>query len=66
MASSYLKTYPVPQGFYEILADLTHDILRDQPTNIVEYAALYFERRDKSFTINHKYFDFYIGITMQV
>jgi hypothetical protein len=42
MASKYLNSYPVPQGFYEILADLTHDILRDQPTNIVEYAALFF------------------------
>jgi len=42
MASKYLNSYPVPQGFYEILADLTHDILRDQPTNIVEYATLFF------------------------
>lgn len=48
MASGYLHTYPVPQGFYEILAELTKDILRDQPANIVEYAALFFEKRDKS------------------
>jgi hypothetical protein len=47
MASSYLQAFPVPQTFYEILAELTRDILRDQPANILEYATLYFERREQ-------------------
>lgn len=43
MASKYLQKFPVPHGFQELLADLTREVLRDQPDNIVEYAALYFE-----------------------
>ena len=47
MASKYLQKYPVPSGFQEVLADLTREILRDQPTNIIEYAAKYFEMLEK-------------------
>ncbi len=47
MASKYLQKFPVPHGFQEILADLTREVLREQPTNIVEFAALYFEGLEK-------------------
>jgi hypothetical protein len=47
MASKYLQKFPVPHGFQEILADLTREILREQPVNIVEFAALYFEGLEK-------------------
>lgn len=43
MASKYLQKYPVPVGFEQILHDFTREVLRDQPDNIVEYAANYFE-----------------------
>lgn len=42
MASRYLQEFPIPQGFNVLLANLTRDILRDQPSNIIEYATLYF------------------------
>lgn len=42
MASKYLQKFPVPEGFQEILADLTREVLREQPANIIEYAANYF------------------------
>lgn len=47
MASKYLQKYPVPAGFQQILADFTREVLRDQPTNIIEYAAKYFEMLEK-------------------
>lgn len=43
MASKYLQHFPIPAGFQQLLADLTRDILKDQPANIVEYAANYFQ-----------------------
>lgn len=43
MASKYLQQFPVPSGFTELLADFVREILRDQPKNIVEYGAHYFE-----------------------
>jgi hypothetical protein len=43
MASKYLQKFPVPQGFQEILADFTKEVLREQPPNILEFAAHYFE-----------------------
>jgi hypothetical protein len=39
--------FPVPRNFQDILADLTRSILRDQPPNIIEYAAIYFETFSK-------------------
>lgn len=47
MASKYLQKYPVPAGFQEILHDFTREVLRDQPPNIIEYAAKYFEMLEK-------------------
>ena len=47
MASKYLQKFPVPQGFQKILADFTREVLRDQPKNIIEYAAVYFENLEK-------------------
>lgn len=47
MASKYLQKYPIPAGFPEILTDFTREVLRDQPSNIIEYAATYFEMLEK-------------------
>jgi|688.fasta_scaffold228132_1 hypothetical protein len=47
MASKYLQKFPVPQGFQDILADFTKEVLRVQPPNIVEFAAHYFEGLEK-------------------
>ena len=47
MASKYLQKYPVPAGFEEILHDFAREVLRDQPENIVEYAASYFEMMEQ-------------------
>lgn len=42
-----MQKFPVPAGFQEILADFTQEVLRDQPANIIEYAAQYFEMLEK-------------------
>ena len=46
MASKYLQKHPLPQGFREILHDFAKEILRDQPRDIVHYAALYFKAQE--------------------
>ncbi len=43
MASKYIQKFPIPDGFPEILHDLSKEILRYQPENIVEFCALYFK-----------------------
>ncbi len=43
MASRYIQKYPIPDGFPLILKNFSREILRDQPTNIIEYATNYFE-----------------------
>jgi len=47
MASKYLQKFPVPEGFQEVLADFTREVLRAQPKDIVEFAVQYFEGLDK-------------------
>lgn len=47
MASKYLQKFPIPSGFQQILSDFTREVLRDQPQNIIEYAAKYFEMLEK-------------------
>ena len=47
MASKYLQNFPVPHGFQEVLADFTQEVLREQPANIIEFAAIYFEGLEK-------------------
>ena len=42
MASRYLQEYPIPADFPHVLRDLTREILRLQPQNIVEFSAKYF------------------------
>lgn len=57
MASKYLQKFPVPSGFQQILSDFTREVLRDQPSNIIEYAAQYFEslEKGKKFEFDSKY-----------
>ena len=47
MASKYLQSFPVPPGFKEILGDFAKEVIRDQPQDIIEYAADYFEMLQK-------------------
>jgi hypothetical protein len=47
MASKYRKRYTVPDGFNQILEDLSREILREQPRNIVHFAASYFKSKAK-------------------
>ena len=46
MASKYLQTFPIPQDFHSILEDFSREILREQPTNLVEFGALYFKAKE--------------------
>ena len=43
MASKYFKRYEVPEGFNEVLQGLTREILREQPRDIIAFAAHYFK-----------------------
>ena len=47
MASKYRKRYTVPEGFTQILEDLTREILREQPRDILAFAAHYFRCKEK-------------------
>lgn len=42
MASKYIRKFPVPGSFPEMLKDFACEVLRDQPENIYEYGARYF------------------------
>jgi Ca2+-binding EF-hand superfamily protein len=43
MSSKFAKQYQVPPEFPEILKDFAREVLRNQPSNIYEYAAKYFD-----------------------
>lgn len=43
MASKYLDAIPLPEELPIVLDKLIKAVLKDQPQNIVEYCALYFE-----------------------
>ena len=43
MASKYIKKYPIPGSFPELLSDFTKEVLRNQPENIYEFGAFYFK-----------------------
>lgn len=54
MASKYAKRYRIPEGFPEIMRDLTREVLRDFPRDkdvadeerwILEYAARHFAEK---------------------
>lgn len=47
MASHFVTRYHIPNGFKEILADLTTEILRWQPSDLEEFAAEYFHCLEK-------------------
>ncbi|KAM3133313.1 hypothetical protein pb186bvf_014606 [Paramecium bursaria] len=57
MASKYLQKYPVPDGFNQILHDFAREVLRDQPDDIIQYGADYFEcmRLGKEFKFESKF-----------
>ena len=45
MASKYRKRYQIPEGFNKILEDLTREILREQPRDILAFSAKYFKSK---------------------
>ena len=47
MASKFLRKYTVPPGFPDILSELTTEILRDQPEDIMSYCMYYFEAKNQ-------------------
>lgn len=47
MASKYLQKFPVPENFYEVLHDFAREVIRDQPEDIIAYAANYFEAKEQ-------------------
>ena len=47
MASKYIRKYPIPGSFPDLLKDFACEVLRDQPENIYEYGAKYFAALDE-------------------
>jgi len=43
MASKYIQQFPIPESFPEILQDLSKEILRNQPTDLLDFSAEYFK-----------------------
>lgn len=43
MSSKFAKQFQIPPEFPDILKDFSREVLRNQPTNIVEFAAKYFD-----------------------
>jgi len=43
MSSKFAKQYQIPPEFPDILKDFTREVLRNQPSNINEFAAKYFD-----------------------
>lgn len=54
MASKYLKKFPVPEQFPEILHDFAREILRDQPEDILDYGFQYFKAMSENSTFDYK------------
>ena len=52
MASAYRKQFKVPEGFEDILQDLTREVLREQPRNIYLFASMYFKAKMKGENFN--------------
>lgn len=48
MANKYLKQFPVPEEYPNILRDLTREILRLQPRDIISFAAKYFKCKENN------------------
>jgi len=48
MANKYLKQFPVPEEYPNILRDLTREILRLQPRDIISFAAQYFKCKENN------------------
>ena len=46
MASQYLRRFPVPEDFREILEAFTREILREQPSDVVAFGAHYFHCKE--------------------
>ena len=53
MASKYIQKFPVPQNFPEILHDLSKEILRNQPEDIIEFCALYFKCTQEGLVLDY-------------
>lgn len=47
MASKYLQKFPVPKGFQEVLHDFSREVLREQPGDIIKFAAVYFKAMEE-------------------
>ena len=52
MASKYLKKFPVPQKFNEILHDFAREILRNQPEDIIDFGHEYFIAKDEGLELD--------------
>eukprot|EP00352_Strombidinopsis_acuminata_P002182 CAMPEP_0176379622 /NCGR_PEP_ID=MMETSP0126-20121128/30491_1 /TAXON_ID=141414 ORGANISM="Strombidinopsis acuminatum, Strain SPMC142" /NCGR_SAMPLE_ID=MMETSP0126 /ASSEMBLY_ACC=CAM_ASM_000229 /LENGTH=86 /DNA_ID=CAMNT_0017742481 /DNA_START=20 /DNA_END=280 /DNA_ORIENTATION=+ len=47
MASKYRKKFALPENFYQIIEAYSREVLRDQPTDIIEFSYLYFKAMEE-------------------
>lgn len=53
MASKYIQKFPIPENFPEILHDLSKEILRNQPEDIIEFCAMYFKCAQEGLVLDY-------------
>jgi len=54
MASQYLKKFPVPENFPEILHDFARKVLKDQPGDVLDFAHEYFKAKDEGLDFEYE------------
>mmetsp|Transcript_30036 Transcript_30036/g.26611 ORF Transcript_30036/g.26611 Transcript_30036/m.26611 type:complete len:198 (+) Transcript_30036:41-634(+) len=54
MASKYLKKFPIPSGYQVVLHDLSLEILRNKPADIIEFAHEFFKAKDEGLDFNYE------------
>jgi len=54
MASKYIQKFPIPTGFPEILHDLSKEILRHNPDDIIDFCACYFRCLQDNIVLNYE------------
>ena len=55
MSSKYIKKYPIPPGFQDLLSAFTVEILRNQPKDIIDFGVEYFKCLQQGIILDYAY-----------
>lgn len=54
MSSKYLKNYKVPEGFEEVIENLTKEVLKNQPLDVLDFSVEYFRCLQEGLIFDYK------------